>query len=157
MATKTTKSTIYEETAFGTLALNRTKPSIGRLFGFDSHNQRLFLGRTRIPPARTDLFAQLDEVGLEHRPVLGFISVSQVLTLVDMESKDEKSNPRVWEEVSRLQKFGVSQMAPSATSPAQFELYTLPSPEEHVHEERWLRRSTSMADLMAVALLTAAG
>ncbi len=158
MGTTTTKSAIYEETAFGTLALNRTLPSIGRLFGFDSHNQRQFLGRTRIPHTRTDLFAQLDQVGLEHRPVVGFISVQQVQSFRNPNWSPE-APPEVeefFEEVSRLQKFGVALVSPLDKT-RKFELYTLPAHEEHVHDEHSLRVSTSMADLMAVALLTAAG
>jgi hypothetical protein len=162
MGTTTTKSAIYEETAFGTLALNRTLPSIGRLFGFDSHNQRQFLGRTRIPHTRTDLFAQLDQVGLEHRPVVGFISVHQVQTFRNP-NWSPKAPPEVeefFEEVSRLQKFGVSRVDTKVVTPGhpfEFELFTLPAPEEHVHDHHELRRSKSMSDLMAVALLTAAG
>lgn len=165
MSARVTKREIHEETPFGTMVLSRDLPTTGRLFGFETHNMRLFLGRTRVPPARTDLRVQFDQLAPQQRPLLGFASVLQILTLADRSV-----------EQSRLAKFAVYQGELVPASPSKytlskthrhfyrlFELVSLdpvcdlePAHDEYANGVA-LYKSARVSDLLAVALLTAAG
>jgi hypothetical protein len=157
---KVTATAVYEETSFGTLAIARKmNPQVARLFGFESANrQRLFLGRTRVPPARTDLYACLSQYSPNPaQPQLwGLVTVHQVLTLTD-------GTP----EASRLNSYQIHQHSAMATlsgTPTRlFELVTytpndeLRGVEDHLSDGHSMHRSHSIAELLAVALLNAAG
>lgn len=138
----------FHETPFGTLSLSRDFPQVGRLYGFETgHNNRQFLGRSRLPQARTDLFIEFVPAQTLQLPLVGWVSVHQILML-------STNQP----ERSRLLRFTIERTRINPT--LEFGLFTARNgddgerddPNSEGHE---LHRTSSIPDLLAVALLAA--
>lgn len=120
-----------EWTPFGRVETSQDRPVRARLYGWDLGAESLFLGRSRTPTARTDLFVDYEPGEIDGRRH-DTVKVSQILLLSDQST-----------EMSTLEWFNVWD-----TDTSKVGLF---------HGTKLLYQSDSMADLFAVALLNAAG